>query len=779
MLYFLQDKILTSSSRTFVLHEIGMNSITLLAYPEIFNRATELFWTHSKPEFDVRWFSGEWVDEFPNIDFQHNIQLLPESITRELKLSSENVNVTMKVSDFKFKLPAIITSDLKKRSDVLIELAEITIVMSSALPRCFLSDEIFESDRNNSDIIPESNSNIRIQTTINGFSIEAIPSLYQNRKESQQILHSKAMTFLGSYDRVINSNGNNDYFLFLSTLLHYVHINLDFDILDGASNTLLHYVKIYGKIFEIQQSEKQKLSILSNLPELLTVMVRVDVSRIDCRLWQQHIPISEADAIATQTIIPLFHCDTEMIEFGIKMNSLQLSNVSDTFGSKISFDNFDVVAARLGKLRLSTLETVASNKSGFSFPSKASKDVELLCIESSDSTCSENNHKTLEFRIKRFNGANHAYFILVNLKSCTTRLGTELENSLIMIYQAIPGLKSTFLSNESEHTYSSKSNVGIDSLPLKIPSYLNKKTMDSLILHINAEDIFVDVPLYDSDQSIWVICQKAKICVGSLFGDVKKDYDNLWFKSFRDSAKGTHLSINSSQKVSLCRRDELQKNLLMEAPSLLESHTLNIYINPLYVDCSLGEIKVSSKDLVTLQLLYDNLNQYRERLLKLQALVHKTFFKNDNKTMRIPDNCKVYLNEPIATACAISTLSIENAATSLTELHLSLSSLKESIANDFDSKDAELRVTRSELFTKEIDRFSAFALLSSDASGYIRMGSASFSHQRIVSTTNFWRYFLVLKKQNLILYSNPSSVSVFLPIFSIYNLSYIDFSISI
>ena len=305
---------LTLNSRVFVLLEVGINMIEVTVNPEILERATEHFWHHAKSKLESRWFSGEWKGELQSndsIDIQQFLQPLPKAMTKEFELSTRDVNLSLKLSDLKVKIPAPLSIDLRRSSDILISFGEITILVSSTLPRLFLSEKIFEIDGEERVYIEDSESNIRMQTSVKGFSIEALPSpLFHSLKEPREVLYSRALTFLGSYDR-LNPDIDCKHFLFLSILLQYVHINIDFDVLGGISTTLLYYTTKYKSTKnepEFEQSQQLISKVTSQLPETLNLVIRFNLNKIDCRLWKQHVPVSGAE-ISVVPLIPLFHFD--------------------------------------------------------------------------------------------------------------------------------------------------------------------------------------------------------------------------------------------------------------------------------------------------------------------------------------------------------------------------------------------------------------------------------------------------------------------------------------
>jgi hypothetical protein len=770
---------LSMSSPLSMLHEIGMNAIELTVYPEIVGRAMSLFWKHAEDKFEYRWFSGEWQEALPknvNINIEQCIQPLPEVITKEFELSTEFINITMKLADLRIKIPAPPSIDLRRSCDIVLAFDEISFILASALPRTFLSQDIFDFDGNENNSLPESESDVRIQNTMNGFSIEILPSpLFPSAKEPQKFLYSKAITFLGSYDR-LKKNPDEKFYLFLSILLHYVQLNIDFDVLAGGAATLLHYASIYNtnddnnekQLLESQQTESP---FLSKIPESLTLILRLNLSKIDCRLWRQHVPMSESETqMTTAQVIPILHFDAERIELGIKLLSIRLSQLFAIGEREKIFDCSKIVAGRIGKLRLSTFEnsnlsskTIEGDHKIDAKSRLGANEAEILCLGERQNN--ENKDIALEFHLRSNNGAKQCHTVTFKLNKSTLRLGNEVDNAVIMMMEAALNPEwfwsSELLKGNSSEEKSDKFNEQSDTQLEKILSIFasDSTLIDSIIIEVQLQDIIVIVPLHEAGEAICMVCESAQLNTGYLKGAISQNDQSDWLTKFQDSASGFHHNLSSRQKFTLLKYDKADKQIIIEEKDLIKSFALKSYLHPLHMEGFLTQCDLSTKQLVALNQLNDTFISYRDRFVKLaiELSTGLASFSREDKHVK-----KEKLNPskgPLSIACHTSTVSIESANLLLEEVNESLSSLKKQIGSSFSAKNAELDKMRSQFFLKEKDRFSAFALLTNEASGYIRMGSTSLSHQRIVSTTNFWRYWAVVKKKTLILFTNPSDVS--------------------
>ncbi len=762
-----------SKVKTFVLHEIGLNAIEVTVYPEILERATQFFWKHAEDKFDYRWFSGQWQNELPSdkdVDIEECLQPLPIVITKEFALSSEYMNVTMKISDLKIKIPAPMSVDLRRSSDIIISFAEIMIVVASALPRTFLSNEIFSiSSDKTSDIIPESESNFRAQITMNGLSFEVLPSiLFRSSKEPQKVFYSKAITFLGSYDRMKDDVNINPH-LFLSVLLHYVQLNVDFDVLSGATATILYYGEKYLGGSDEKENINVDQSILSKLPESLTLVMRLNLSKIDCRLWRQHVPVSESQVTAI-SVIPLLHVDAERIEIGAKILHMRLSKLFDLNEDQIESDN--TLASRVGTMRLSTFENwTPSDESSKENINIATKEVEILSL--GKNIGDENEARGFEFHFHSYGGSKRCYNVIVDMESTSFTFGNELENVVIMVLEAALNPEWLWMSHLVQNSLPKEHVEKLDKRSdprLELFSSIfavDSLSIDIIMIQVKLKSVAIIVPLQNMEQeSLCVFCENADFYTGYLGDEVPQSNESSWLTMFHDFTKGFHHALSSKQRCSLLK----QGSTFMEARHLVESFEFKTYFHPINIEASLTQCNLSTKELVVLNTLADTFESYRDRIVKL-AVEASAVVASLNRDEHIQE--EEYQNDtngPLSLACNASTVAMETASSLLEEVNEALSSLREKIGYSFDNKNIELADMRSKFFMKEKDRFTAFALLTNEASGYIRMGSTSLSHQRIVSTTNFWRYWAVLKKGTMILFKNPSEVSNLL-LFVFYSLS--------
>jgi hypothetical protein len=74
-------------------------------------------------------------------------------------------------------------------------------------------------------------------------------------------------------------------------------------------------------------------------------------------------------------------------------------------------------------------------------------------------------------------------------------------------------------------------------------------------------------------------------------------------------------------------------------------------------------------------------------------------------------------------------------------------------------KDEEVERLQRLVFLKEKERVAAVAIVSSPIAGWLRIGGTHQSGQRVATTSTLWRYWTVLRRDMLILYTGPGKVS--------------------
>jgi hypothetical protein len=272
-----------------VLHEIGVDKFDIVLDMHAWCRAVRFALNEDGGGFDPRWDTGDWTKSLKpemltnpkaplNLDdcLQPTKQLFLDE--NEL-ISSDLFNVTAKVTNVDVRVPAPIHEDARS-CDIVIRMDETMLIVSSALPRTFLSGKIGSSiygdDAKSKGIIDFPNdpsdiayvlentedpssrqrgvmtsramSTFRLQLTLREFSIRLVPVvLLCHSKEPQQLLAPSEMTMVICFDGEPPENPDSNLTkvaLFVSILAHRFELNFDFDLAASAVSTLVHHAEV-------------------------------------------------------------------------------------------------------------------------------------------------------------------------------------------------------------------------------------------------------------------------------------------------------------------------------------------------------------------------------------------------------------------------------------------------------------------------------------------------------------------------------------------------------
>ncbi len=746
---------------------MGVNIIEMTFYPDIYQRAIDKFWKLAAQKFDYKWFSGDWKDDLPatihgdaNFNVDQCIQPLPEAVTRDVELSTENFNITLRTSDFRVRIPAPLSHNGIKCSDVILKASEFTFIAASALPREFLPDEIFALKEEEKIVFPDDSSkNIRFQINMNGFTMEVISSpLYGSTRDPQKVLYLRALTFLGSYDRAEGVKSEEEFHLFLSLLLHHVQCNIDFDVLFGAVATLKQTFALGGSNSSdsIETSQVDNKGMLSKLPKEVKLNLRLSLSKIDCRVWRQNVPVTMSQ-IAVVPRMPLTYVDIENLEFGSKGTFL-LSKLGS-----LAFE-FSFIALQIAKVRLAAFETVEKksyeseiNENGL-LTSPEFKEITVMSIGESESPTKNNESVKFSIHMSDSDSSKLSCNIVVALENGKFFVGDRVENAFLLVMEA--ALDPEWLSLLQANNDGECSEIDADDTRKTLDT-LSKNT--SITSRIELRDIILATPIDGEEEHLLLlVCEKTDVHI-ELFLNLHETSKKWLQKLFSDETRGFHGKVISRQKVVRSTLDQFQSVGSTNALSIVDSFEVCSYLQPLHAQAKIQSINMTTKDIVGLNKLSESFFKYKERL---DSFVNKAskLMSSLHRESHFKIIAEETPNRPVTIACKSTKESMEKAYLLVEEMNNTISALKEKIDDSFTASKTELNKSRELLFKKESERYAAFALLTNAVSGYLQVGSTAVSNQRIVSVTNFWRHWVVLKQSTIILYNNPSDVSDFIRI---------------
>lgn len=276
-----------------VLNEIGVNKFEVIFESESWCRAIRFGLNENGGGFDPRWQSGDWSDIL-SIDMMvhpsqplnllDHLQGVNQAFLDENHLiSSDLVNITARLTNVSVKVPASIQRDIRS-SDFVVWLDELTLVVSSALPRKFLSGKIgsaingdgfikdiidFPNDpsdigyspdligdpsiRQNETDVSRRGSTFRAQLTTRGLAVRTLPVIpFFNAIATRDLLAPLEMTAICCWEGESpplspDSDLMKKIALVLSIQIHHIGINCDFDMIASAMSSILFHVEVVGE----------------------------------------------------------------------------------------------------------------------------------------------------------------------------------------------------------------------------------------------------------------------------------------------------------------------------------------------------------------------------------------------------------------------------------------------------------------------------------------------------------------------------------------------------
>ena len=282
------------SSNTMVTHEIGIDKFEIILDSDAWSRAVCFALNEHGSGFDPRMHSGDWSNCLtrdmllqPNVplELDNHLQSVKQVFLDEnLMLSSDLLNITSRVTNLEVRIPAAVHENARS-CDILVKLDEAILVVSSALPRTFLSGKIGASihgeDPNEKKVIDFPNdpsdiayaleqgedpslrqqgvttskdvSTFRVQLTMRGFSATHVPVIpFCIAPEPQRAIAPMDCNMIVCFEGEPPEPGSNyiKIVLFVSIEIYRIRLNVDLDLLAGAAASLLYHAEVVQKTLE-------------------------------------------------------------------------------------------------------------------------------------------------------------------------------------------------------------------------------------------------------------------------------------------------------------------------------------------------------------------------------------------------------------------------------------------------------------------------------------------------------------------------------------------------
>lgn len=113
---------------------------------------------------------------------------------------------------------------------------------------------------------------------------------------------------------------------------------------------------------------------------------------------------------------------------------------------------------------------------------------------------------------------------------------------------------------------------------------------------------------------------------------------------------------------------------------------------------------------------------------------------------------------PISMACSSAVESLRSVKSWFRRINDTLGTYDELTQSVVTEKDKEIANLRQLVFLKEKERLAALALVSSEVTGWLRLGTAQRSGQRGLMSCMLWPHWVMLRRSLLLLYAGPGQV---------------------
>ncbi|KAL3945195.1 MAG: hypothetical protein SGBAC_000732 [Bacillariaceae sp.] len=397
-----------------VFNETGINQVEIILDSQPWWRVARFVLNESGGGYDSRLYSGDWsdvltvdmlLDPTKPIDLDDQLQFTKQKFLGEdYMVSSDVFSAIVRCTNIVIRFPAGIEESVRA-CDLVLELKEATVTVTSGLPRTFLTGKLSnrksddETKQNRADFpndpsdimfhvdsekdspfgrqASKGSSTYRQQITVRGFQMRIIPVVpFGDASDPQQLFAPTDVTLIASLEGGKPSVDGEPAKLvfFLSIHVHKAFLNLDLDLIAGMTNTLLYHsdtvVDALKQVKEMTSTASSKINVRNQKVVKKSIKGRQEMLRRQ---------VLRSKATAGLSVVVCL----QLSEFGLsfwRQNVLLESPVisADSKDSGLSFDASHIAALRLLDIRIDNFEVGAE----FGFRNeKVSRTVLKFCLE--------------------------------------------------------------------------------------------------------------------------------------------------------------------------------------------------------------------------------------------------------------------------------------------------------------------------------------------------------------------------------------------------------------
>ena len=648
----------------------------------------------------------------------------------------------------------------------------------------------------------------RLQVTMDGLSVEAKPSIpLHDAVECQTIILPTKMSCLLCIDVTAppTTHTRNGMGIATHVSAHFqkLQMNLDFDVIVGIVSCLLYHAKRFQETIQDLFSAGDGCDTLASakpsveeagggsLDRVLKSQVSrsfengivvklstVHVDELDVKIWRQECRLkAAADSGSSRTLYPV------LLLARIRLTQLQI-------GVEAAKGLFNIggwrltTKAGLSSFRLDLCDPTLVQRLGSAGASEIGRDKQEQCMTGILQLDDTENDTFLRLD---YNDASKVATVSIEINSAGS-LHLKLDAVEQAISQVIEGL---FIPTGIHHVPSNAGAFPEGSLGgfiFSLVGQTNGERSDSeaisndasadttgSMLHsiqaaafrVSAKKLALIIPIAQStcNYNLWL--QNFSASAGYFQqhdGDGgaieewigrKSSSSKMWSSDFNDIAPGLHFVLESTQSVSqTSNADDSTETFLVRPFGIKGTY------HPEHAQMKMGEMALSFAEAQIIQEIADTgiaLGKSAYEIYLDVASLHSSLDSLRSTEEGTTYGAIVDISSSPAEITSREALSSISAAQSmLSSIETEVTSLANSAKPQQDENmRRDLERTKTLVFLLERQRTAALSLVSARVCGWIRFGASNVSGQRIITATNLWRYWAVLRKNLLIICDRP------------------------
>lgn len=717
MIIYLDEKelMIGPTSELSITNEIGINDLNITFLPAVMIRLQQLVVQGSR-DIDQRWLSGDWGNEADMDDIDRYIYIPPSGDGLFSRISPKNVNITARLSDIKIVVPPM--EENEEHNCLLFTIPDLTFLVSSSLPRTFLSEDIPSPDLDmattlfpNESIgfVNKSESLLsqvaRLQLTLNGASVKVFsPAFSHDTTRVKEMLSLTKLVVLTSFENSEQPTRGALKHVFMSFFCHEIKLHIDVDLVSTALVILLSY----------RSFMENSLASQCNVLSAFNLTTRLSATDVTLTLLTSNDGIYEEDKLSN------YYTNTPALNFRLDGTEICFQ----MFLSGIDAPSCILFKGRLAKAQLQQIFT-NQNDDILCFGVSFRFEVDGLgvlrgsaALSDGDIYLSKNTFDAFSSMMAHFDPEG----MLCYVKELVERKDGSEGDSRLQVVSTIVGRLSAQLKFMIATIHVKKFNLNLqDTMAPKNHSVI----LDELAFQIG----------YRASK------------------DISQTYQHIWNEFYRDHMPGFHYRFLSRIK---CISYENKMNA-----TELGIVSFDGYLHPSKFQWEIQDFTINFDELSLLI-------EWKELLLKTHERMQALFgniteivvSQRDNFLHQLPSSGVDRGHSPLL---QLFDALIVNLSCLKCQFREAKSKINETLVTQnraaLDLK-SEVERLHTLLLRSELRRFAALSSVSHEMSGFLRVSSTTISGQRFVSATSFWNYYVILRKSYLIILKDTTHVSV-------------------